>query len=68
MAEAKRYMYRGQELYVTGFRGLGFRTTRKSPDGNEESFRLSALPVRRTRRDAQKDLDEWAAARGLEEI
>lgn len=68
MAKTKRYKYRGQELYVTGFRGLGFRTARRSPGGGEESFRLSDLPVRLTRRDAQKDLDEWAAARGLEEI
>ena len=69
MAKAKRYWYRKHEIYVAQVANIGYRTMRK-PIGDERGvvLNLTELPVRRTKTRAQKDLDEWAAARGLEEI
>lgn len=69
MTETKKYLYRRHELYVAPVMNIGYRTMRK-PIGDERGvvLNLTELPVRRTKTRAQKDLDEWAAARGLEEI
>ncbi|MCD8235007.1 MAG: hypothetical protein LUC51_11595 [Cloacibacillus porcorum] len=71
---SKRYLYRGHEIFVgvsPNIRiegGVFYCTLWRSPlDGQMHKLTLSALPDRKTRAGAQKDLDKWADLKKLKE-
>lgn len=70
---ASRYLYRGHEIFVgvsPNIRvegGVFYCSLWRSNDMQFHKLGLSALPDRKTKAGAQKDLDKWAAGRKLKE-
>lgn len=70
---SKRYLYRGHEIFVgvsPNIRiegGNYYCTLWRSNDMQFHKLNLSALPDRKTKASAQKDLDLWAELKKLKE-
>ncbi|MDO5116390.1 MAG: hypothetical protein Q4D58_09870 [Synergistaceae bacterium] len=70
---SSRYFYRGHELFIgvsPNIRiegGNYYCTLWRSGDGQLHKLNLSALPDRKTKATAQRDLDKWAALKKLKE-
>lgn len=66
----RRYHYKGDKTIEAG-PGLGeryFFTRWLTKDGGYHRVNSPALPVRKTLEEAQADLDDWAAKKGLKEV
>ena len=62
-----RYIYRGKEVFVADLFTGNFRTVWVSETGDIHIVATRELPLRRTRKTAQQDLDRFAAKRKLKE-
>jgi len=63
----KRYIYRGKELFVADLLTGCFRTVWVSSSGEIHIVKVRELPLRRTVKTAQRDLDRFAEKRKLKE-
>lgn len=66
----KYLMADGRELFVTdGFsEGRTWFTAYKAPTGSTRRYKSPALPCRRTREEAQANLDKYAQVKGLQAV
>ncbi len=63
-----RYIYRGKELFVADLLTGSFRTVWVSATTGEiHIVAMRELPLRRTRKTAQRDLDRFAQKKKLKE-
>lgn len=65
----KAYTYRDKKIFVAALMGKegAYGTVWASSYGGTHRVKVRALPVRETREEAQRDLDEFAHARKLKE-
>lgn len=65
----KAYIYRDKKIFVAALMGKegAYGTVWESSYGGTHRVKVRALPVRETREEAQRDLDEFAHARKLKE-
>ena len=65
----KSYIYRGKKIFVAALMGKegAYGTVWESTPGSTHRVKVKVLPVRETREEAQRDLDEFAHARKLKE-
>lgn len=64
----KAYIYHDKRIFVSRLIGGDtFATVWESTPGSTHRVKVKALPVRSTREEAQRDLDEFARVRKLKE-
>ena len=64
----KAYIYHDKRIFVSRLIGGDtFATVWESTPGSAHRVKVRALPVRETREEAQRDLDEFARFRKLKE-
>ena len=77
MSAGRRYAYRGGIMFVDFGKGIGadgrtfmdgYHTYFGKDENHCRRFFQESMPVQKTFKAAQKDLDKWAAARCLEEV